>query len=291
MNNQSLIVRWVPFIFVILWATGFIGAKYGLQYAEPFTLLLIRMLLNLAVFFFLVLVLRSRWLGWREIGHSMLVGILVHALYLGGVFAAISTGMGAGVSSLLVGLQPIVTAYLAWIWLGDNIKSRQIAGLLLGTAGVFVVTHYGGPEQTTLNLSGEALMYCAISLLGICIGALYQKRYCAKVDLISGTLFQYLGASLFLLIPVWLLETGEVDWSLPLILVLAWMILGLSTVAVLLLMFMIREGKASKVASYFYLVPGVTTVMAWIAFGETLSAMGLMGLATSALGVYLVVRS
>ena len=281
----------MPFIFVILWATGFIGAKYGLQYAEPFTLLLIRMVLNLIVFFFLVLSLRSRWLGWREIGHSMLVGILVHAFYLGGVFAAISTGMAAGVSSLLVGLQPILTAYLAWIWLGDCIRPRQIAGLILGSAGVFVVIHYGGPNQTTINISWQALMYSTISLMGICIGALYQKRYCAKVDLVSGTLFQYLGASLFLLIPVWFLETGEVSWTLPLILVLAWMILGLSTVAVLLLMFMIREGKASKVASYFYLVPGVTTLMAWIAFDETLSAFGLMGLATSAIGVYLVVRS
>ena len=277
-------------MFVILWATGFIGAKYGLRYAEPFTLLLVRMVLNMIVFLFLVLILRSRWLSWREIGHSMVVGILVHALYLGGVFAAINTGMAAGVSSLLVGLQPILTAYLAWIWLGDAIRLRQIVGLLLGASGVFVVAHYGGSDLSTIALSWEALVYSGISLLGISVGALYQKRFCAKVDLISGTLFQYFGTSLFLLIPVSLLESGDVSWTLPLILVLAWMILGLSTVAVLLLMFMIREGKASKVASYFYLVPGVTTLMAWIAFGEELSVLGLMGLLTSALGVYLVVR-
>ena len=129
-----------------------------------------------------------------------------------------------------------------------------------------------------------------VSLLAISVGALYQKKFCAGVDLISGTLFQYIGASLFLCFPAFLLETRAISWELPLVLVLAWMVLALSTVAVLLLMFMIREGKASKVASYFYLVPGVTALMAWFVFGETFSLPGLGGLLMSAMGVYLVVR-
>lgn len=291
MQNSQLLVRWIPFIFVVLWATGFIGAKYGLRYAEPFTLLLVRMLLNVAVFVVLAFAMRARRPNGREMGHAIAVGILVHGLYLGGIFAAIAGGMPAAISSLLVGLQPILVAYLAWLWMGDPVRPRQTTGLMLGLVGVFAVVYLGGREIGSMDFGWWPLIYSVVSLLAISVGTLYQKRYCGNVDLISGTLFQYIGASLFLLLPAFLLESGEISWTLELVLVLTWMITALSTVAVLLLMYMIREGQASKVASYFYLVPGVTAIMAWIAFGETLSMLGLLGLLTSALGVYLVVRS
>lgn len=235
-QKHDLIVKSIPLLFVVLWATGFVGAKFGLEYAEPLTLLLIRMLSNVAVFLTLVWFLKSRRLSRSEIVHSIVVGILVHAIYLGGVFVAIASGMPAGISSLLVGAQPILTACLAWWWMGNRLQLRQIAGMLLGTLGVFVVVYLGGRIPGRMDFGWGALVLCFASLAGIAVGTLYQKRYCRDVDLVSGTLYQYFGASLFLLAPAWALEGMEVVWSMPLVLVLAWMVLALSTVAVLLLM-------------------------------------------------------
>lgn len=281
----------MPLLFVVLWATGFVGAKFGLPYAEPFTLLLIRMLANVAVFACLVRLFLAPRLNLPQAGHAMVVGVLVHAVYLGGVFAAIDRGMAAGMSSLLVGMQPILTAALASLWLRERLRARQIGGSILGVAGVLVVVGFGGREFGSLDFGWDALAFNLAALAGISAGALYQKRFCGKIDLVSGALFQYVGASLVLAGPAVLLESRPVDWTLPLVLVLGWMIFALSTVAVLLLMFMIREGQAAKVASYFYLVPGVTALMSWFAFDETLTSLGLAGLCISAVGVYVFVRT
>ena len=290
MTRQATLLKWVPGIFVLLWATGFIGAKYGLPYAEPFTLLSIRMYLTLAVFLTLAGIFRARWPDRRGMLHSLLVGALVHAAYLGGVFSAIGAGMSAGLVALLVGLQPILTAVLVWGRLGHSLRLLQAFGLLLGLLGVGLVLlpEDGATQNLAYGLS--ALPAALIALFGISLGTLYQKRFCQGIPLLTGTFFQYLAATLLLTLLAFAFETRQVDWQPQLVLTILWLVFGLSLSAILLLMLMIREGESAKVASYFYLTPPVTAVMAWLLFDETLTLADILGILLTATGVYLVVR-
>ncbi len=289
--TSSNLLRWIPFLFVLLWATGFIGAKYALPYAEPFTVLALRMYITLAVFLILINLYRQKWPSLRGALYSMLVGALVHAAYLGGVFAAIKAGMAAGLASLLVGLQPILTALIAWLWLENQINRKQLVGLLLGILGVATVLLLGkgGIEAMAFNL--VSLLFALMALFGITIGTLLQKRFCAGVGLLTGTFYQYLASALIMSLLALLFETRVIDWQPQFIAALLWLVFGLSLSAILLLMLMIREGEATKVASYFYLTPPVTAVMAWLLFDERLTIWGMVGIGLTAYGVYLVIRN
>ena len=216
MTRQATLLKWVPGIFVLLWATGFIGAKYGLPYAEPFTLLSIRMYLTLAVFLTLAGIFRARWPDRRGMLHSLLVGTLVHAAYLGGVFSAIGAGMSAGLVALLVGLQPILTAVLVWGWLGHSLRLLQAFGLLLGLLGVGLVLlpEDGATQNLAYGLS--ALPAALIALFGISLGTLYQKRFCQGIPLLTGTFVQYLAATLLLTLLAFAFETRQVDHAIRL---------------------------------------------------------------------------
>ena len=280
----------MPGIFVLLWATGFIGAKYGLPYAEPFTLLTIRMYLTLIVILALAGLYRTHWPDRRGTLHSLVVGTLVHAAYLGGVFSAIKLGMSAGLVSLLVGLQPVLTALAAWGWLGQRLRPLQAFGLLLGLSGVAMVLLPESRDSYFSAYSITALYAALVALFGISFGTLYQKRFCAGIPLLTGTFFQYLAASLLLTMLAFVFETRQVDWQPTLVLTILWLVFGLSLTAILLLMLMIREGEAAKVASYFYLTPPVTAVMAGLLFGETLGTRAIAGILVTAAGVYLIVR-
>jgi len=285
------LLRWVPLLFVLLWSTGFIGAKFALPYAEPFTLLAIRMYITLVLFLGLIRHYRAKWPTPREAVHSMLVGALVHATYLGGVFSAIDAGMSAGLSSLLVGLQPILTALIAWGWMGNRISRKQLLGLTLGILGVATVLLSGQSGQESWTFSTTSLLFAMMALFGITLGTLYQKRHCGQVDLLTGTFYQFLASALIMTLLSLLFETREVDWQPPFIAALLWLVLVLSLGAILLLMLMIREGESTKVASYFYLTPPVTAVIAWLLFGEQLTAWGMAGIGLTAYGVYLVIRT
>ena len=285
------LLRWIPLLFVLLWSTGFIGAKFALPYAEPFTLLAIRMYITLILFLGLIYHFHARWPGWQEAAHSMLVGALVHAAYLGGVFSAINAGMSAGLSSLLVGLQPILTALIAWGWMGNRISRKQFLGLSLGILGVATVLLSGQAGHGSWQFSGVSLLFALIALLGITLGTLYQKRHCGKVDLLTGTFYQFLASALIMTLLSLQFETGEVDWQPPFIAALLWLVLVLSLGAILLLMLMIREGESTKVASYFYLTPPVTALIAWLLFGEQVTSWGMAGIGLTAYGVYLVIRT
>lgn len=289
MNDRNSALRWIPFIFILLWSTGFIGAKFGLPYAEPFTLLSIRMYLTLGAFLVLIRLYRAHWPDFSGTMHSLVVGALVHTCYLGGVFSAISAGMTAGLASLLVGLQPILTALLAWGWLGERVSHRQKTGLVMGLLGVAMVLILGKPGPGAIAYTPQTLGYTMIALLGITVGTLYQKRFCAGVNLLTGTFYQYLATALVMTALSFLLETRQVQWEPVFIAALAWLVMGLSVGAVLLLMRMIREGEAARVASFFYLTPPVTALIAWILFGETLTLWAIGGIALTAAGVYLVV--
>lgn len=280
----------IPLVFVLLWSTGFIGARFGLPYIEPFHFLFIRMLLTLVVFALLIVVLRARWPTAVQAGHQMVVGLLVHACYLGGVFAAIRWQMPAGVASLIVGLQPLLTAVLALVLWQQRLRPLQWLGLVLGLLGVALVLA-GGDRLGQFELAPAALVAVLVALCAISCGTLYQKRFGQGVDLLTGSFFQYFATALAMGLLTWGFEQGRVDWQPQLIGALLWLVLGLSVSAILLLMVMIRDGEAARVASYFYLVPPVTAIEAWWLFDERLGVMALCGVATAVAGVYLVLRA
>ncbi|MFB9147279.1 DMT family transporter [Halomonas alkalicola] len=289
----SLWLAAMPLLFVVLWSTGFIGAKFGLPYAEPFTFLFIRFVLTLALLVPLAHWLSGEWpRGARLWGHIAVSGLLVHGAYLGGVFYGIYLGMPAGLASLLVGLQPLLTAALAGPLLGERLGGRQWLGLVLGLVGVTLVL--GGKldpgEALFQGFGAGALLAILIALLGIAGGTLYQKRHCTGMPLLSGTVVQYLAAGAVLGLGALLFEERRVTWTPTFALTLGWLVLVLSIAAILLLMALIRRGEASRVASLFYLVPPVTALQAWWLFDEALPPVSLAGMAVAIAGVVLVVR-
>lgn len=292
-NLHPLGLAAMPAVFVLLWSTGFIGAKFGLPYAEPFTFLFIRFVLTLLVLIPLISLMGISWPSsprlWAHIGVS---GLLVHGTYLGGVFYGIYLGMPAGLAALLVGLQPLLTAACAGPLLGERLSTRQWLGLLLGLIGISLVLGSKLELGSSLfeGFGLGALLSVSAALLGISLGTLYQKRYCTSMPLLSGAVIQYIAAGLLLGVGALVFETREVQWSATFILTLGWLVLILSIAAILLLMALIKKGEASRVASLFYLVPPVTALQAWWLFDEGLPLLGLIGMVVAIAGVILAVR-
>ncbi len=292
-NLQSHLVTAMPAVFVLLWSTGFIGAKFGLPHAEPFTFLAIRAVATLILMALIARLLGSLWprqpMLWL---HLMISGFLVHGCYLSGVFYAIHLGMPAGLAALLVGLQPLLTAVLARRMLGEAVAWWQWLGMVLGLAGIaLVLQDTFKPGAGVFDGFGpEAVIAAVIALVGISLGTLYQKRYCTGVSLLSGTTVQYFGLLALTVPGAWLFETRQVDWTLEFVLVLAWLVLVLSIAAILLLMALIQRGAASRVASLFYLVPPVTALQAWLLFDERFGPQALLGLVIAVAGVALALR-
>lgn len=286
---RSIGVRMTPVFFVWLWSTGFIGAKYGLPYAEPFMLLFYRMLITLMCLGLLAFWMKSTWPSLRSTFHMAVSGLLIHGFYLGGVFYAITGDMPAGLVSLIVGLQPLVTAFAAIIILKERIATYQWLGLLMGLVGVGLVLFekLGGAGQLP-EFSLWALGWAVIALVGISFGTVYQKRFGKGISLIPGTFIQYCAATVFFALGTFLFESQKVDWNIQLILAMGWLVLGLSIGAILLLMQLINRGAASEVASLFYLVPPVTALEAYILFDEQFEFLALCGGIMSVMGVALV---
>jgi drug/metabolite transporter (DMT)-like permease len=276
--------RVFPFLFVLLWSTGFIGARLGLPHIEPLTFLLIRYLLVLACMLAVALLTRAPWpatpVAWWHIGVS---GLLVHGVYLGGVFIAIGKGLPAGVASLVVGVQPLLTAVGAGWLLGTRVSTRQWLGLVLGFAGVALVV----ADKLGAEYSVWALVPAVVALLGITAGTLYQKRFCPAFDWRTGALAQFLPTAMATGLGAWWFETGRIEWTGELVFALGWLVLVLSLGAVSLLNWLIRHSNAVNVASLFYLVPPCTALIAWLLFDERLAGMALVGMALAVWGVYL----
>lgn len=287
--TDSKLIRLIPILFVFLWSTGFIGAKYALPYIEPFYLLFIRMVFTIAVFLVLCLIFKARWPPLRLAGHQMVAGALIHGVYLGGIFAAIKLDMPAGIAAIIVGVQPVLTALLSWQLMGERLRAMQWTGLALGLVGVIAVI-LSTRQQANVEMTPLAIGFAIMALVAISVGTLYQKRFGGGVDLLTGSFWQYVSTSVLMGLLAWGFETREVIWSTQLIMALAWLVLGLSVSAILLLMYMIREGEASKVASYFYLVPLVACVEAWLLFDEALPPIAIGAILLTVLGVYLVVK-
>lgn len=282
-----MLIRLIPFVFVVLWASGFVGARFGLQYAEPATLLSIRMLANVALFALLIVLLRRRLPTGYALLHCSVVGVLIHGFYLGGTYIAIDLGMPSGLASLLVGLQPIVTALLLVGFARQTFKPSQWLGLGLGFVGISLVL-LGKMDWQSEQHRALAVMVCMMSLVGITLGTLYQKKFCQGVDLVGSATVQYFAAGLLFVPYALSFETMQVEWSTTFVFTLIWLVVVLSCVAILLLLYMVEHGAAAKVASVFYLVPPTTALQAWIMFGESFDELGLLGFICAAGAVYLV---
>ena len=262
-----LAIATAPALFVLLWSTGFICARLGLPYIEPLTFLAVRMGFVVVIMAAIALAGGARWPYANEVGHSLVAGSLVHGLGLGGVFIAISQGVPAGISALIVGLQPIVTSTLANRFMGEKVTPLQWIGLALGLFGVLLVLH-----DRSIVLAGSVLGWIAnfLSLIGLTLGTLYQKRYCGGIDWRAGNLIQYIGAGVLFTLGAFAFETREIHWTGELIFAMAWLVLVLSIAAVGLLYWLIRRSTATGFASLFYLVPIVTAFFAYILFDERL---------------------
>ena len=264
----------------------------GLPYAEPLGFLAFRFAiaaLILGILMFSIPGIRPDSLTLAECGHSAVVGILIQAVYLGGVFSAISIGISAGLSALIVGLQPLLTVILATIWLRERITVIKMVGIFLGLLGLILVITERGNLDGSLSIQG--LLLCVAALLGITVGSLYQKRFCTEVSMLPAVAIQYI-ASVIVLLPLALAtETLQFDWTPTFIVSLTWLILVLSLGAVFMLLWLIRQGEAGTVATLFYLVPPVVALEAWILFEEKLSLLLFTGILLCIAGVALVMRS
>ncbi len=289
MVSDSTINRAAPILFVLLWSTGFIGAKWGLPYAEPATFLFVRFVIVAALFGLIVVFSRIPLpTRLRDLGHLAVTGCLVHGVYLGGVFAAIGVGVNAGVAALIVGIQPLLTAVLVGPFLGERISPRQWIGFFAGIGGVFLVVY------RDFDLQGQEIQglgFCVAALVGISVGTVYQKRYCSGMDLRSGSLVQFFAAAVFVGIFALFFESGQIDWHPQFIFALSWLCLVLSLGAISLLMWLIRHGVASMVASLFYMVPPLVALESWFLFDERLDALAISGMALCVVGVWLVLQS
>jgi drug/metabolite transporter (DMT)-like permease len=285
--------RAVPVLFVLLWSTGFIGARLGVPHAPPLVFLTLRFAAVIVLMALVAWAMRAPWPRGREAWVNIgIAGLLMHGLYLGGVFIAISQGLPAGVTSLVVGLQPLLTAVVAARWLGDRLGGRQWLGLALGFIGVALVVSRQfagglGAGQPGGGLAMGGLPAALLALVAITAGTLWQKRRCPSFDWRTGLVVQFIPATIATALAAALTEPMQVHWTGEFIFALGWLVLVLSLGAVTLLNTLLRAGTAVDSASLFYLVPPVTALLAWVLFNERLTALSLAGMALAAVGVWL----
>jgi len=284
---QRFVLWAAPGIFVLLWSTGFIGARLGLPHAEPFSFLLLRFVLVLVILLPVAVYYVKKWPTPRQFIHSALIGILLHVAYLGGVFFAIDRGMSAGVSALIVSLQPIIMLFLAAVFFKEKVRLVTVGLFFMGLAGVGLVLMpiIGNSE---ISLPTSSLIGSVIALLGISLGTVYQKHFTGGVELLAGLIAQYCGATFVLGFLVYFTESMQIEWTGEFLIALLWLIFVLSLGAVGLLMFLIRRDSVARTSALFFLVPGFTVVVANLMFGETMSAIQIVGLVLASAAVALV---
>ncbi len=281
-----MLTRSLPAVFILLWSSAFISAKYGLPDAGPFSFLLTRFVIVFLLFGTIALILRRPWPRGLMIVNLLFVGVLMHGFYLGGVFFAIAQGMPAGLSALIVSIQPVLTTALG-VWLLDERPApAQWLGIALGAMGVVLVLwpRLGGD----IPLLGFAS--CIVSLLAITVGTIWQKRHGGGMDLVSGNAVQALAAAVLYGVIVLVFEPYRVEWTIDFSLAMGWLVFAVSLGAVSILMVLIKRGSAAATTSLFFLVPPSSAIMAWIVFGEALGPMGIAGLGITTAGVWLVNR-
>lgn len=281
-------VRAMPWVFVLIWSTGFIVARFGMPHAPPMKFLAIRFALSILCFLPWILVARVAWpRSTAQWGHLAATGLLMHAGYLGGVWAAVKAGMGSGLSALIVGLQPVLTA----VWLSrtsERVSPRQWAGLLLGLLGLILVV--SGKLDSGSEATPGTLVLAILALASITVGTLYQKRFVQTCDVRSASAVQLLAALVAMAPLAYWLEPEPIAWNLSFAGAMAWSVLMLTLGGSSLLYLLIQRGAAASVTSLMYLVPPVTAVLAWLMFGEMITGVVVLGTAMTAYAVSLVVR-
>ena len=284
-KRENLAIYAAPALFVVLWASGFVGAKFGMPYVEPLTFLTLRMGAVVFLLAILAFITRPTWPDLAGFKHSIIAGLLVHGLYLGGVFISIDRRLPAGLSALVVSLQPVLTSTIANRYLGERVVARQWLGLALGIGGVYLVV-----ADKTVAGEATAIGWTAAlcALIAITVGTLYQKRFGGGIDWRAALIIQYSSAGVLFAVGSLLFENQRIEWTIELIAALAWLVLVLSLGAVWLLYFLIRRTAATRVTSLFYLTPAATALMAWALLGEHLGMLALIGMAVCVVGVFLV---
>ena len=294
-DPSSAWLRAMPAIFVLIWSTGFIVARYGMPHAPPFSFLAMRYALSIFCFSIWIYFAKVKWPQTRqEFLHLSITGILMHAGYLGGVWAAVKAGMGSGLSALIVGFQPVLTA----IWLSsrvtgaeNKISQRQWMGLILGFLGLLLVVWRKLTQGSALDhVNLVNLSFALMALLSITLGTLYQKSFVKPCDVRSANTIQLI-AALVVTMPLAFLETEAIQWDAELWGAMAWSVLGLTLGGSSLLYLLIQKGAAASVTSLMYLVPPCTALMAWFLFDEPITLVTLLGIALTAWGVSWVVRA
>ena len=275
---------WMSPLFILIWSTGFIIARYGMPHAEPLTFLAIRFFGVILILLPCILWFKAPWPSKSQIVHLAIAGVLIQFGYLAGVWIAIRHGMPVGLTALIVGLQPILTAVFV-SFLAEKITRSQWQGLFLGLLGVFLVLY---AHINTTGVNAQTIFFNIIGLLSITVGTIYQKKYCAQFDLRTGSLIQFMTSLGLATIGAYLFETREVEWVLELVGALVWGIVGISIGAMSLLFILIRRGNATKVSSLMYLTPPTTAIMGWILFNEPLTILVGLGTLLTMLGVLIV---
>ena len=294
MTKTTLFVRLSPLLFVLIWSTGFIAAKYSMQHADPFVFLCLRMMLTtLALIPILCLfgvTLPRKFWPYR---HDMVTGVLLHCCYLGFVFWPIKEGMPSGIVAIIIGIQPILTMVLASIYIAESFTIKKLISLTVGFVGVAIVI-LGKFGLGLIDDDGLGLIpigMCLLSLLSASSSIIYQKKFCDQSNLLIGVLMQYVAATVATAIfAVMFGESWQVAWSPSFAIALTWQVFGLSIGGVVLLMSIIKLGEASRISSMFYLVPPLVVVEAHYLFNETLNFISIAGMALCVAGIYFVNR-
>ncbi len=278
-----------PATFVLLWSTGFITARLVAPHVDPLTFLAARYLFALAALTVIAAIARAPWPRGADLRNAAVAGVLLHGIYLGGVFWAIAHGLPAGIMGLFSGLQPLLTALVAAPILGERIGARQWTGILAGLGGIALVL---APKVSTASggIPVEAILAGLGAVLAITSGTIWQKRTGATGDLRTATAVQYAAALVPTAIVAAATEDLRFDVTAESVAGLAWAVLGLSVGAILLLLGLIRRGALSRVTALLYLVPAVTALMAWVLFGETLTMVQIAGMALASIGVALAAK-
>ncbi len=287
-DARKLLIRAMPLLFILTWASGFPITRFGLEYAEPFTILWVRSAVAVVCVSLYVLAIRVRWPRPQEIFHIAVVGVTLQTLYLGSMFMALSGGISQGVAALIAGTQPLLTAAAVGITLGEKVSPRQWAGFFLGFAGLaIVVSERAGVGVATTT----GFIFSGLTPIFITAASLYQKKYCATSDLRIVVIVQQAAAGFCNFCIAMALETGDIVWGPEIVFTWIWLVVVLTIGANSLYYLMLRHGEASRVSSLFYLTPPTAVLLGWITYGETMGAIALAGFAVSVAGVFLVTRS
>jgi drug/metabolite transporter (DMT)-like permease len=287
------VIRYIPFLFVVIWSTGWIVAGFAARYADPLWFLFLRFTLAAIAMGLIGLIMRVTFPRDRRlIGHAMVSGVLIHAVYLAGVWWAVAKGVPSGVSGIMAGLQPVMTAMLAPVLLGERISPIRLLGVAFGFFGIVLVLlpKLVGVDPATFEAIKIPLIVNFIGMVGVTLGTFYQKRFVTSGDLVATTFWQYVAASLAMLPLVPLFGAVVAEWNMTLVLTMAWSVLVLSIGGILLFMTVLKHGEVSRATAFIYLVPPMTALLAFAIFGETLTAAQLGGMAVTALGVFLATR-